>query len=391
VVVLSRLLASWAPAAEAHGEAAQDAFIRTRTIAFYDVTFSNADLRIGDEMTIGGKFFMSKDWPLGVDKPGLVYLTVAAAGPTLAVKQRQINGVFTPGSVSLRQDEEYEFKLVLKARREGRYHTHPVVAVQGVGPLVGPGVWVGIRDGTSFANPLALRNGETIDLETFGLPRIATWHSIVLALGVAWILYWLAQPILRRSLWMARGAEERLITPRDLRVSAVLGVLTAVVILVGFLTTKAAYPHTIPHQVVRVGVPGRPQPGRFIEVKREVARYTYNPVPRTLALEVEVANKGDKPVRVRQFTTSMLSFLNRDMAPEAEHRLVIEPAGPVNPGQTKVLKLMMTDPVWERQRLIDVAQPQLRFGGVLIFESSDGTRSLAPIDAPLQPFFGPAS
>jgi hypothetical protein len=51
----------------------------------------------------------------------------------------------------------------------------------------------------------------------------------------------------------------------------------------------------------------------------------------------------------------------------------------------------MTDPVWEQQRLIDMTQPQLRFGGVLIFETPAGARSLAAVDAPLQPYFRTAS
>ncbi|MBI3628696.1 MAG: hypothetical protein HY217_03780, partial [Candidatus Rokubacteria bacterium] len=50
----------------------------------------------------------------------------------------------------------------------------------------------------------------TVDLETYGLPRIVTWHAIAFALGAAWVLYWLAQPILRRSLWVASGAKDKL-------------------------------------------------------------------------------------------------------------------------------------------------------------------------------------
>jgi methane/ammonia monooxygenase subunit B len=390
--LLLGLLALRPPGLEAHGEVAQDAFIRTRTIAFYDVTFSGRNFKVGEDLTVTGKFFVSADWPAGFAKPDLGYLTAAAPGPVMLVKERWLNGVFTPGSVSLRQGEEYEFKLVLRARREGRYHVHPMVAVQGVGPLLGPGGWVGIgAAGAAFTNPLALWDGRTVDLETYGLPRIVTWHAIAFALGAAWVLYWLAQPILRRSLWVASGAEDKLITRRDLRVSAALGIATAVAILAGTLTTHAAYRHTIPHQVVRVDVPPRPQPAPSIEIRREVARYTHNPVARTLTLEVQVTNRGDKPARLRQFVTSMVSFVNREVAPDAEHLLVVEPGAVVNPGETKVLKLRMTDPVWEQQRLIDMTQPQLRFGGVLIFETPAGARSLAGVDAPLQPYFRTAS
>jgi methane/ammonia monooxygenase subunit B len=283
-------------------------------VAFYEVQFSGTEIRSGEAMTITGKFFILKEWPTGVDKPGLVFLTAAAPGPVMLVQERWINGVFTPGSVALRQGEEYEFKLVLRGRREGRYHVHPMVAVQGVGPLLGPGAWIAVTGGGAFENPLTLWNGETIDLETFTLPRIAIWHVIVVALGLAWLMYWVAQPILRRSLGVASGAEDSLITRRDRRVSIALGVLTGVAIVVGVLTTKASYPHTIPHQVIKVEIPTGPQPASLVKIKREAVRY--DPVAHTLTLEVEVTNTDEKPAVLRQFVTAMLTFMNKDLGPQ---------------------------------------------------------------------------
>jgi methane/ammonia monooxygenase subunit B len=368
---------------------AQDAFIRTRTIAFYDVQFSGTDIQSDDRVAITGKFFMLKEWPTGVDKPGLVFLTAAVPGPVMLVQERWINGVFTPGSVALRQGEEYDFKLVLRGRREGRYHVHPMVAVQGVGPLLGPGAWITIKGESAVANPLTLLNGETINLETLALPRIALWHGLTLALGLAWLLYWIAQPILRRSLWIASGAEEQLMTQRDRWVASVLGILTGVAIIVGFLMTKTSYPYTIPHQVIKVDIPTGPQPASLVQMKRAEVRY--NPVTRTLTLEGEVTNTDAQPAFLKQFVTSMLTFMNTDLVPRGEHRLVLDPPGAVNPGETKRLKLVITDPIWEQQRLVDLNQPQLRFGGVLIFESAAGDRSVMAIDASLHPYFRSAS
>jgi len=389
VAVMLVLLVAWAPRTVAHGEAAQDGFIRTRTVAFYDVQFSGTDLQRGAAMAITGKFFLLQEWPTGMDKPGLVFLTAAVPGPVLLVQERWINGVFTPGSVAIRQGEEYDFKLVLRGRREGRYHVHPMVAVQGVGPLLGPGAWITINGGGAVANPLTLYNGATINLETFALQRIALWHGLALALGLAWLLYWIAQPILRRSLWVTSGAEEQLITRRDCWVASVLGVLTGAAILVGFLTTKAAYPHTIPHQVIKVDIPTGPQPASFIQLKCPEVRY--NPVTRTLTLAGEVTNTDAQPALLKRFVTSMLTFTNIDLVSQGEHLLVLDPPGVVNPGETKRLTLVMTDPIWEQQRLVDLGQPQLRFGGVLIFEGAAGGQSVTAIDAPLHPYFRPAS
>jgi Monooxygenase subunit B protein len=116
-------------------------------------------------------------------------------------------------------------------------------------------------------------------------------------LGLAWLMYWVAQPILRRSLLVASGAEESLITRRDRRVSIVLGVLTGMAIGIGVLTTKASYPHTIPHQVIKVEIPTGPQPANFVKIKREAVRY--DPDARTLTLEAEVTNTDEKPAILR--------------------------------------------------------------------------------------------
>jgi hypothetical protein len=153
-----------------------------------------------------------------------------------------------------------------------------------------------------------------------------------------------------------------------------LGILTVTAIIVGVMTTRASYPHTIPHQVIKAEIPMAPQPANVVQVKRAAVRY--DPPSRTLKLEVEVTNTAEKPAVLSQFVTSLLTFRNSDLAPQGEQRFILEPPGPVNPGETKLLRLLMTDQVWEQQRLVDLSQPQLRFGGVLMFESSAGGRRL---------------
>jgi methane/ammonia monooxygenase subunit B len=219
---------------------------------------------------------------------------------------------------------------------------------------------------------------------------VITGRQWLVTLGVVmWLLYWIAQPILRRSLWVASGAQDRLMTRRDCWVSGGLGVLTVVAILVGFLTTRASYPYTILHQVIRVDIPTGPQPRNVVQIKRVEVRY--NPVTRTLTLEGVVTNTDAHPALLQQFVTSMVTFKNMELVPRGEHLLVLDPPGIINPGETKHLKIVMTDPVWEQQRLVDLRQPQLRFGGLLIFESTTGTRSVTAIDASLHPYFRSAS
>ncbi len=54
----------------AHGEVAQDAFIRSRTVAFYDVHFSDTHIQRGEALTITGKFFLLQDGQSALASPG---------------------------------------------------------------------------------------------------------------------------------------------------------------------------------------------------------------------------------------------------------------------------------------------------------------------------------
>src|SRR5437773_11080596 len=100
VAVVLALLVAWVPRTAAHGEAAQDAFIRTCTVAFYDVQFSGTEIQRGAAVVITGKFFLSKEWPTGVDKPGPAFLTAAVPAPVMLVQERWTDAVFTRGCVT---------------------------------------------------------------------------------------------------------------------------------------------------------------------------------------------------------------------------------------------------------------------------------------------------
>jgi hypothetical protein len=51
----------------------------------------------------------------------------------------------------------------------------------------------------------------------------------------------------------------------------------------------------------------------------------------------------------------------------------------------------MTDPAWREDHLIDLQQPQLRIGGIFIFEDAVGSRSVLEASAALIPDFASAS
>src|SRR5262245_58043011 len=142
-VLLTTLCLAQALPASAHGERAQEPYLRTRTAHWYDVKWSVDKLAVNDTITVSGKFRLFGDWPDAVQLPHTVFVSNATPGPVFARVESYLNGV--PARQSFRDLEvgrDYEYKMVLKGRMPGRFHVHPMIAVKGSGPLVGPGKWI---------------------------------------------------------------------------------------------------------------------------------------------------------------------------------------------------------------------------------------------------------
>ena len=61
MVLVAALLSS--PDATAHGERAQEPYLRTRTAQFYDVQFDRSQVAVSENFTITGRFRLMQDWP----------------------------------------------------------------------------------------------------------------------------------------------------------------------------------------------------------------------------------------------------------------------------------------------------------------------------------------
>jgi methane/ammonia monooxygenase subunit B len=381
---------AYAPQAGAHGEKSQEPFLRMRTIMWYDVQWSTEQVGIGDEITITGKFHLFADWPVKVVPPPTeAWVTVSVPGPQLIRKATYLNGVPVVNSVSLELGRDYEFTLVLQGRNPGRYHLHPMVNVQGGGPIVGPGHWVTVTgEAGSFSNPVTTLTGHTIDLETYGLERVVGWHLMTIALAVAWLGFWLVpRPFLGRLLLVQRGAEEELISNRDRRVGWAFLLVAVLLVVGGYYTTEATYPVTIPLQSARVSIPPLAQSPRLVEAT--VERATYAVLTRTFTMDVRVVNHGPQPLRLGELTTANVRFLNPALFPTAEHRLKVEPADVINPGETKTLRAIAADAVWETERLTMAYDPENRFAGLLMFFDTDGGRRIITVGGgPVIPNYG---
>ena len=249
-----------------------------------------------------------------------------------------------------------------------------MINLAGTGGLVGPAKWIEVEPGDSppsYQVQLSA-TGETIDLEHFGFGRILGWHLAFGLLGVAWLVYWATKPLLVRHMLLLEGVDEEQFSRRDKRVAGVFGAALAAVLIGGLWITNASMPPTIPHQTPREwNLPdSQPLPGA---VQTTVKEMRYQPTSRALRVQVEVTNLAESPVLLRKFTTSYLSFVNRDSLgayPDPEGRALlmdVQPSGLIQPGQTSLLTLTMQDSVWDRDRFVAFDQPQLSAAGTLVF------------------------
>jgi methane/ammonia monooxygenase subunit B len=395
---LGMLVALWPNVAAAHGERAEPAFLRMSTIQYYDTKWSAKEVKVNGEMTVTGKFRPVKDWSFATEPPDLAFLNVDVPGPVMVREASFIDGANAVASTPLELGRDYEYKIVLRGRIPGRYHVHPMLDVRGIGALLGPGEWVTVDgDAATFTDPVTTLMGNTIDLAHYGLSAVVTWHLIWVVMALGWLLYWLRKPLLiPRYEAVEHGQGDNLITPTDRIAGVVVLALTLVIVVVGALYTRAAYPVTIPLQSTWMRIPPLPEQPTTISMKADHVVY-YIP-GRTVEFFVKVTNNGTKPVRIGEFTTAGIRFLNANMEkPDpnfpadliAPAGLVIQPDEPIQPGETKALHILASSEVWETDRLaLLIEDPTSRIGGLFMFYDPDNKRSIVEFNSEIVPTFG---
>jgi len=382
----------------AHGERSQEPFLRMRSILFYDVGWSTDRLKVNEDLVLSGRFRVFDDWPTDVmGRPDTAYVNTGVPGPVFVRKASFLNGINMANSTSLQIGGDYEFKVVLRARGPGTYHVHPLINVWNGGPIQGPGKWVTVEEGSEpFTNPEKTLTGATVDLEHYGLPNVIRWHAVWLAVALVWLGWWVRRPLfIPRYILVTRGAENELVTANDRKVAVGLVVVTLAILVLSNYWANKTYPITIPLQSSRIRVKPLPVPDRPVEA--ELVKATYEVPGRTVFLDLEVTNHGTKPLRVSEFTTANVRFLNAAVAKDepdyprdliAPNGLVVDSDAAIAPGETKLVHMSATDPIWETERLaLLIYDPDSRFGGLLMFRDPDGKRYLATIGGPILPTF----
>lgn len=400
--VVAATVGAVAPAS-AHGEKSQQAFLRMRTLNWYDVTWSKTTVNVNEEMVLSGKVHVFSAWPQSVANPRISFLNAGEPGPVLVRTAQFIGGQFAPRSVSLVPGNDYDFKINLRGRRAGRWHVHAQINVEGGGPIIGPGQWIEIKgDMKDFTDPVTLLDGTTLDLEHYGIDRVYAWHLPWLAAGAAWILFWFVRKgIIASYISVAEGRADEVMTDGDKRIGAIVLALTLLATIMGYAVTNSTFPRTIPLQaglqkpLTPLTTEGTAGVGKEV-VSANLNGGVYKVPGRELTINVSVSNKTGEPLRLGEYTAAGLRFLNPDVyttKPEfpdyllADRGLSVDPT-PIAPGETKEIVVKIQDARWDIERLSDLAyDTDSQIGGLLMFFSPSGKRFAAEIGGPVIPKF----
>ncbi len=386
----------------AHGERAQQAGLRMRTLNWFDFNIDKTQLNVNDTMVVSGKFIPSVWWPEHMPSPeGKAYLNVSSPGPAFVRLDSRVNGEPTIRSQRYKPGELYHFEITLKARIPGRYHIHPVLNVEGTGPVIGPGLWVVIEgDQKDFVNTITTLTGKTVDLESVGFKEAIWLHLFWLIVALAWFGYWfrklpVVMPRFKAIQDGGDAAGNALITLQDMIVAFGFFLFTLVSITALYFWTQERFPITTPLQTSTFDVPIIHEQYKPLDIYMVQARYR---IPgRSFRVTLDITNNSKHTYRIGEFSTANLRFINKavlgDIKPKDESDLMATSGlfiegGEIRAGETTRITLYADDALWETYRLTSlIYDPDSRFAGMLFFYDENNQRIQYEIGGPMLPVF----
>ena len=382
----------------AHGEAADEPFLKNMTTAFFDVSVSPTDIKVGDPVTITGKVKVLETWPHTLEPPEIASIVPVVPGPVFLLKERTVNGEASIGSFFVEKGGIYEFKMVVIGKEPGDWHVHPGIAIQGTGTLIGPAEWVKVNPSTTpLEFPVTLLNGETIELSSYGGSFVVWWSFAGFALGIAWMLYWTLtkRTVTNLAVTLQLPANDDapdigLITPRDHMWMNVIAGVALVMLVLGWTYAATSYPVRWPQQTDWFTPEFISSGPKLAEVRSNGA--TFDEGPETLEMKIQVQNVSSSPITLKQYSMAMTNFVNggeqeQTQAGPAEFvgTMEVEPDGTIAAGETKDLTIRISSTLFGVERLIPLSAPQQFIAGVYHFENGQGERELVTVRSGLVP------
>ena len=380
------------PSAFAHGEAADEPFLKNMTTAFFNVSISPTEIEIGEPVRITGSVKILEIWPHTLDTPEMASIIPVVPGPVFVLRERFVNGQASIGSFFAQKGGIYEFDMELLGKEPGDWHVHPGIAIQGTGTLLGPGEWIKVKpSATPLEFPVTLLSGETIELSTYSGQFVWWWSFAGFLLGVVWMLYWTLNKKTVAALAVTiqipvndDAPDIGLITPRDHMWMNVIVGITLVMLVVGWTYATTNAPVRWPQQTDWFTP-------RFISSGEKMAEVhtngaTFDEASDTLEMKIQVTNELDSEIQLKQLIVAMATFVNGGEQEQAKAgpsdfvgALEVSPNGTIAPGESKDLTLTVTSTLFSQERLVPMNDPQQFLGGVLQFEDAQGEYELVTV------------
>jgi methane/ammonia monooxygenase subunit B len=141
----------------------------------------------------------------------------------------------------------------------------------------------------------------------------------------------------------------------------------------------------------------QPLPVKPNPIAIKVTHANYDVPGRALRVTMNVTNSGDSAYRIGEFTTAGIRFINKVGLKHLDRNypkelvatgLSFDNDTPIQPGETREVKMEAKDALWEVQRLMALlGDPESRFGGLLMTWSDDGDRNINSIAGAVIPVF----
>lgn len=388
VLALMAFIALPATTASAHGENAQEAFLRMGTVGFWDVKFSTAHVKQGEAVTITGTAKVLETWPQQLGEPKLGFISVVTPGPVVVLKKRTINGSPAPHAIEIKKGGVYKFAITIEGRRPGKWHVHPIFGVEGAGSLIGPGQYVTVKKNPAgFTNEAKLASGKTVNLENIGLHNLAFWNILWAVIGLVWLLYWIILkptvtrlPVTSQIPLNTDGMAYGLTTKRDHRVMNVVMGVTVLALIAGWVWQDSAYPNKMPQQVLHFAPEDAQMAAAFSNAK--LTGSTYQQKTETLTMTVKVENTGKVPLTIQAFNTSNFDFPVKGVKAPSEGRVMeVSPSPTIAPGATASVDLKIKNHLWTVDRLMPVNESRMQVTGVLRLKDESGKENFQTIQS----------
>ncbi|MFM2006668.1 MAG: hypothetical protein RLZZ09_2323, partial [Pseudomonadota bacterium] len=133
------------------------------------------------------------------------------------------------------------------------------------------------------------------------------------------------------------------------------------------------------------------------DVKVRVERMEYRVSDRAMVMTAQIGNQTGRPIRLGEFAAANLRFIDAGAGGPvpAETAELVAPTGlqtdssvPIQPGETRQVRITAFDAGWETERLDGlIRDADSRLGGLLFFFDDAGQRSVASISAAVIPRF----